>query len=400
MQIGNVKNIPIRVHFTLVITFFIFAWTISVHFMPQYVEGLTDIEYWILGSISTIFLFVSITVHELAHSLVSIRFGIPVRSITLFIFGGVSDISKEPEDFSQEFKIAFAGPLVSFIIAAIFGLFVFLISQSNVVSNVPVFAMIEPVFFYTALINLLLGIFNLVPAFPLDGGRILRASLVKWRGSYYNATRTASSVGIGISYLFIGVGLISLFTGNFLGGIWIMLIGWFLNSGAQSYLYQFELKHILKNIRVTKIMKKDVVSIKNNTTVEEAVESYFKRHMKSEFPIVKDSDSIIGSLSIKSTMEVPKDERKTRIVEDIMTPKNRLIQTSPSTTADKVLMKMIEKKQGKAFVCDKDRLIGVVSKTDILNAASELQEYLKNLKEPTSMRGRNSNNSTASKLSS
>jgi len=146
--------------------------------MPQYIKGLTSTDYWIMGSLGTILLFFSILLHELAHSIVATKYGIPVRSITLFIFGGVSDIAKEPKDFHQEFKMSIVGPLTSFALGGIFALFFWLVSQTGSIGNLSYLEQIKGILFYAVIINIMLGVFNLVPAFPLDGGRVLRAGLV------------------------------------------------------------------------------------------------------------------------------------------------------------------------------------------------------------------------------
>lgn len=183
LQLGHVKRISIRLHFTLIITFFLIDWTLSTYFMPDYVKGLTPVDYWTMGSIATVLLFFSILLHELAHSIVATRYGIPVKSITLFIFGGVSDIAKEPRDFHQEFKMAIVGPLTSLGLGAIFAVLLWLLSHgsTNSGNTIAYFFQLKGILFYGAIANVMLGVFNLVPAFPLDGGRVLRAGLVRWK---------------------------------------------------------------------------------------------------------------------------------------------------------------------------------------------------------------------------
>ena len=245
-QIAKVKSIPIRLHFTLIIAFLLIAWTLATGFMPQYVPGLTAAQYWIMGAAGAIILFFSVFLHELMHSVVAIRYGIRVRQIILFIFGGVSDLPEETKDFRKEFKITVAGPATSFAISAIFAGLWWLLAQAGAALPQPIVGQaIGGVFLYGALINALLGAFNLIPAFPLDGGRILRAGLVKWKKNYDDATRVAARVGIIISYGFMAFGFFAMIFGSFISGIWILLIGWFLNSGAQSYLSQHELTSVL-----------------------------------------------------------------------------------------------------------------------------------------------------------
>ena len=196
LQIGKIRGIRIRLHFTLVIAFALLAWTISTYFMPQYILGLSQTDYLVLGIASTVLLFFSILLHELSHSLMSQRFGIPVKSITLFIFGGVSDISKEPKNPHKEFSIAIVGPITSFFISGIFAVLLFSLRGFEFTSfeNIQL-TKTEAILFYGVFINLLLGIFNMVPAFPLDGGRILRSILVKLTDDFFRATKISTTTG-------------------------------------------------------------------------------------------------------------------------------------------------------------------------------------------------------------
>jgi Zn-dependent protease len=377
LQVGRIKGIGIRLHFTLIIAFGLLVWTISTFFMPQYVPDLSQIEYWLLGIISTVLLFFSVLLHELSHSLMSQRYGIPVRSITLFIFGGVSDISKEPKSAHKEFSIAIVGPITSFLIAGIFAVlfFFFYGFEFPSIENIHL-TKTEAVMFYGMIINLLLGIFNMIPAFPLDGGRILRSVLVTTTGDFFKATKIATSVGIVFSYLLMGFGVMALFSGNAIGGIWILIIGWFLNNGVKSYKYYFELQHLLENVKAKDVMKTPIVTIKSSFSIEEALD-YFRMHLKSELPVV-DDNILLGMLTNKEALKIEEEQRSKVNVKDIMMPKNNLIIFSPDTKMDNALMQMVKKRQGKVFICDKqDRLLGIISKTDVLAIASERQDYFK-----------------------
>src|SRR5215218_10003165 len=199
-QIAKVKGISVRLHFTLVIVFFLIAWTLASSFMPQYFPNLTIVQYWIMGSIGAIILFISVLLHELMHSVVALRYGIKVRQIILFIFGGVSEITEETRDFRKEFKIAIAGPAASFAIAGALAVSWWLVSQITPSEQQLLVTkqIVEGILLYGAIINTMLGAFNLIPAFPLDGGRILRAGLVAWKKDFDGATRTVARVGIAI----------------------------------------------------------------------------------------------------------------------------------------------------------------------------------------------------------
>jgi Zn-dependent protease/predicted transcriptional regulator len=380
LQIGHVKGISIRLHFTLIITFFLIDWTLSTYFMPDYVKGLTSADYWLMGSIGTGLLFFSILLHELAHSMVAKRYNIHVKSITLFIFGGVSDIAKEPRDFHQEFKMAIAGPLASFVLAAILGFFFWLVLQGGLGSSA-LYLQAKGILFYGAVANAMLGTFNLVPAFPLDGGRVLRAGLVRWKKDYHQATKIATTIGVLISYIFMGFGFVVLLRGDFVGGLWIVLIGWFLHSGAQSYMSQFELTSSLKGIIVGDIMNTQIISVKQDTSVYFVLKDFFMVTMKSELPVTDEQGHLLGMITLKEILHVPENQRESVRVKDIMIPPRYLAVMESHAQAEKALLQMVQKRVGKVFVCDAEgKLLGVVSKTDIIEMAGERQKYLETLK--------------------
>jgi Zn-dependent protease/predicted transcriptional regulator len=376
-QIAKVKSIPIRLHFTLIIGFLLIAWTLAAGFMPQYVPGLTAAQYWIMGAAGAIILFFSVFLHELMHSVVAIRYGIRVRQIILFIFGGVSDLPEETKDFRKEFKITVAGPATSFAISAIFAGLWWLLAQASAALLQPIVGQaIGGVFLYGALINALLGAFNLIPAFPLDGGRILRAGLVKWKKNYDDATRVAARVGIIISYGFMAFGFFAMIFGSFISGIWILLIGWFLNSGAQSYLSQHELTSVLSGLRLKDIMNTRVITVQEDVNDDELIKKYFNQYMKSSFPVVDANARLLGMVTLKRAVEVPGQKRAQTRVDEIMIPADKLIVMLPGRKADEALLHMTKTQTGKVFVCDEQGvLVGLISKTDILSVASERHDF-------------------------
>jgi Zn-dependent protease/predicted transcriptional regulator len=399
LQVVKIKGIPIRLHFTLIVVFFLITWTLATQFMPQAYPGLNTAEYWIMGAIGAAVLFISVLLHELAHSIIATRYGLKVRQIVLFIFGGVSDIEEEEQitkDFRKEFKIAVVGPATSFVMAAIFASvwWGILLSQANSsgdgngstmasgVLNVAI-TMAEGILFYGAIVNILLGAFNLIPAFPLDGGRILRAGLVKWKKDYDQATKVAVKIGIWISYGFMGFGFFSMLSGSFTGGLWLILIGWFLNNGAQSYLYQREISSVLSGVRLEDIMNTRVISVREGTKADELLKNYFNQYMKSAFPVLcTEDDTLLGMVTLKEVMDVPEYKRQEINVEKIMIPRNSLIIMESNRMADEALAQMTRRHMGKVFVSDKEgkKLLGLISKTDIMNVAAERREYIEAVK--------------------
>lgn len=445
LQIAKVKNIPIKLHFTLIIVFLLLAWTASSNFMPTYFPNLSVIQYWIMGIISAVVLFISVLLHELAHSLQSLKYGLKVRQIILFIFGGIADIKEETKDYHKEFRIAVVGPLTSIGLSAGFliawlvllqitgsaALPVIPISQNitngeesvmvnqgrdvienenvvdiNNVGNEFLFIRaISGILLYSTIVNALISIFNLLPAFPLDGGRMLRAGLMKWNKSYGEATRISVRIGIGISYVIMAFGFITIFTGSFVGGIWLIIIGWFLQTGAQAYLQQQEISSVLSHVRLKAIMNPRFTSVNMSQTADEVLINPFNKYRKSEFPVVNEDGYLVGSISAKQIMNVSEDQLKNVRVNDIMTPLEELIVMDPTAKADEALKRLLSKNKSRIFVCNsqiqppnpaeneyqepgtnkidlrktKRELLGIVSKSDLLNVAAEQEEYEKSI---------------------
>ncbi len=382
LQVAKIYQIPIRLHFSLVLVFFLIAWTLAYGFMPQYSPGMNQVNYWIMSITGTIILFLSVLLHELSHSIVAISYGIRVRQIMLFIFGGVSDIEEEPKEFKKEFKMAIAGPAVSLVLSAVFAVFWWLTSIPITSSSPDNFyntalIMINGIFFYSAFLNLILGIFNLVPAFPMDGGRILRSLLFSRNKNYDKSTRIAVRIGVIISYVFFGLGILIILSGSFVSGMWIILIGWFLQNGAQSYMYQYDIMKILSKIRLGELMKTNIISVPEDITVNNILRNYFNIYMKSSFPVTKINYEIVGIVTLKSCLNVPEPERDTVLVKDVMSSKSKIKLLNVNDTAEKALSIMIKENQDKILVCDNgDILEGIVSKTDIIEAMDERKSFL------------------------
>jgi Zn-dependent protease len=395
LQIAKVKGIPIRAHFTLLVTFILISWTIAVRFTPPIYPDLSSAEYWTIGVSCAIVLFSSVVIHELSHSVLALRYGLHVREITLFIFGGVSNIEDldvigerkltTPEEvsreFRKEFKIALAGPIASFSIAAIMTPLFLLLSQGSSQSEFALSRIAEIVLLYGAIVNTLLGLFNLVPAFPLDGGRMLRASILRWKKDYERATKISARIGVIISYCFMGSGFIIMFFGDFFGGMWILLIGWFLNNGARSYISQHQIFSLLDGLKLREIMNTNIVYLKDTFTVNESLTKYFNKYAKDSFPVLDDQGHLLGVVTFKEASNIHESAKGNSLIQDIMIPVNDLVIMPEYGAVDEALMKMARKPVRRIFVCDKDgKLLGLVSKTDIMNVAIRRKEFMKNVK--------------------
>jgi len=267
LEVGKVKGIPIRLHFTLLLVSLLVVWVLATMLMPEIYPGLSSSLYWTMGAAGAIILLVSVLLHELAHSIVALRYGLKVSEIVLYIFGGVSVIKEQEEaskDFHKEFRIAVVGPIASFVIAAIFTISFFLLtlmsSESTITttttaditsSNYTLTIIAAGLLQYGALVNMILGGFNLIPIFPSDGGRILRSVLLRLKKNDYDkSTKITVRIGIMTSYVFMGFGFFNLISGSPISGIWILIIGWFLISRARSYLAQFERRSSLSGVEV------------------------------------------------------------------------------------------------------------------------------------------------------
>jgi Zn-dependent protease len=448
LQVAKVKGIPIKLHFTLAIVFALIAWTLAVSYMPLLYPDLPQSAYWTMGILGGILLFISVLLHELSHSIVAKRYGFKVRQIILFVFGGVSDIQDEPrEDYKKEFAIAIVGPISSFALAGLFAIVWFMLTQLGITTTsqadtlfaLPqlqqeqgqtspttpiseeeiVGSIAQGIMRYGIIVNILLGGFNLLPAFPLDGGRVLRAGLMRRKGDYHGATKTAVKVGIGISYGLMAFGFLTIFTGSFTGGIWLILIGWFLQSGAQSYLQQHEITTALSGVRLYQIMNTQFIAVAPNMNIKEVLEDYFNRYRKSELPVVEKEEGtgnnyLLGSITAKDAINVSEKNREKVKVHEIMIEKKDLVIMSPDRTADVALNTIMERNKSRIYVCENpsrekgstrrtteemqqqqeqqqlmtttyrtvksDRLVGLISKTDILNVAKERMEYAENMK--------------------
>ena len=383
LQIFTIKKIPIKLHFTLIIVFFLISWTLATGFMPYYYPNLTTLQYWTMGIIGAIILFVSILLHELSHSLLSIRYGIHVNQILLFIFGGISDIKEETKEFKKEFKIAIVGPLTSYALSGLFWMFFILVSYLNdTQQNIGNYlSSIEGILLYSSMINLIIGSFNLIPAFPLDGGRMLRAGLTKWKNDFDLATTIASKIGIAISFGIIGLGFVVIVRGSFLGGFWLIIIGWFLNNGAQTYLDQNELSTRLKGIKLKEIMNRNFVAVKPDLKLSELIKDYFNIYWKSAFPVINDDNQLVGMITTDAVSKKGRIEIADKKVADMMIPISELIVMSPDKEVNDALKQLFRKRMSRIFIVDnQSQLIGLVSKSDILNLAQERKEFLQNSK--------------------
>ena len=326
---------------------------------------------WLLSATASLLLFVSVLLHELSHSLVARAKGLPVPQITLFIFGGVSHLGREPDRPVDEFQIAIVGPLTSFALGGFCAL-AFVLSLS--LDSPGLSALLSNL----ATINIALGLFNLVPAFPLDGGRVLRAGLWSARRSFTWATVVAANVGKVLAFLLMGLGLALVFFGGNLAGLWWLLIGFFLRRAATSSAQRAVLHGALAGTPVSRVMNRSAVSLPPHASLAEVVEGAFLVHRFHTFPVTE-NQRVVGILALRDVKKVPRAEWTARTVRDTMTPLTEMEMTWPDEDATAALERMLHTGRDQMPVVQGGLLAGVLTRRDILNfvrVQTDLASYL------------------------
>jgi Zn-dependent protease len=367
VRLGRIMGIPVRIHYSMWFVFILIAWSLAVGYMPSQYPGLGVVTYWAIGIVSAIILFASVLIHELSHSYIAKKNGLPIGRITLFFFGGVSEMTEEPQDPGLEVRMAAAGPLMSFLIAGVLGGLWYL--GGLVKAPVAVTATLG----YGALINAVLGVFNLLPAFPLDGGRVLRGSIWKRSKSLVGATRTATRVSEGISLLMMLGGFVSIIFGNFVNGLWIIFLGWFIRSGAETSLRQTLVGETLSGVTVGDIMTRDVLTVPSNITVQQLVSEYFLAHPHGGYPVVE-GKQVLGIVTMQCVRSVPKERRETATAREAMIPCEKVVTVKPTASALDAMNTMARQNVGRLLILDGPQLLGIVTRGDLMRAIRTRQE--------------------------
>lgn len=351
---GRPFGIPVYLHISWFLVVGLFSWSLAQGYFPTRYPELATGMYWAKGVSATLLLFVSVLAHELGHALVARRRGVEVESITLFIFGGVASLADEPRSGGDEVRIAAAGPAVSLLAALAFHL----VGLGLDGSSAAVAALL-------AHLNLVLVAFNLVPAFPLDGGRILRGLLWRRQGRM-RATRTAVRAGTTFSYVLFAYGALGLLAGEFGSGLWAIFIGWFLRSASRAAYQQVSLEHAFAGVSVRDVVSEDPESIPAGTTIDEAVADYFVRRGRDGFPVT-DGGRIVGILGLEDLRGVPREQWTATTVREAMTP----AEGGPSVGDDVDLVEALRQLSGarghRLLVRSGDGTpLGVVTQDDVL----------------------------------
>jgi Zn-dependent protease/CBS domain-containing protein len=366
-RVGSIWGFEIRIDFSWVIIFWLVLWTLSSGLFPAQFPQLQPATHVGMGIAGTILFFASLVAHEISHSLVARAKGISVESITLFIFGGVARTRKDAESPGDEFQIAVVGPLTSIALSGWFGMIWWLGQQGGWS------VAITGVAAYLSSINLIIALFNLLPGFPLDGGRVFRALVWKITGSQTLATRIASMSGKVFGYFIVFLGFLQVFRSNFLGGLWLILIGWFLSTTAELSYQELLLRTGLDTVKAVQVMTPHPETVSPNLTLQELVDDYFLRQRYQAFPVVE-SGQPIGLITLHQVKEVPRYLWAEQTVRSLMTPLEKTVVVCFQDQMLDVLKKMAEADVQRALVIEAGNLEGIITATDITSWLRRVQD--------------------------
>ena len=363
-RLGKILGIQIGVHYSWLFIFVLITWSLAATYYPVNYPDFSTSTNWILGALSGLMLFASVLAHELGHSIVAQRRGIPVKSITLFIFGGAASITKEAETPGAEFSMAITGPATSFLLAGIFWLIYFIVSDASQV--------IGAVAFYLATINAILGVFNMVPGFPLDGGRVFRSILWAVMKDFRRATRIATATGQGFAYFLI-IGGIGLTLIGFLQGLWLALIGWFLSNAASASYRQTVVTELLCEGRVKDIMATDFRSVPPDLSLQQALHDYIMQYNQRALPVVR-GQKLEGLVTMTDIKKKPREQWSSVLVSEVMTKAGELKTVSPEDGLNTVIQLMESGDLNQLPVISDRKLVGLLSRSELIRYIRFQQE--------------------------
>ena len=360
INLFKILGIRISIDYTWFIVFVLFAWSLAYGYYPANIPNLSLSTYIVMGVISSLSLFICVLIHELSHSYTSNRLGLDIKEITLFIFGGMAKLTREPDRAMDELKIAAAGPLASLALA------VFFYFLRNLIDRAYNFPPLSAVIGFLAYINLALLIFNMIPGFPLDGGRVLRAVWWARTGDVKKATRVASQIGKGFAIFLIVYGFFQIISGFFIGGLWALLIGTFLQQAAEGSYRQLLMKLSLEGVRVEDIMSKTVVTMEDGISLSDAIEKYFFKYHFVSFPVTS-GGRVVGLIALNNIRETEKEKWHTTAVRDVMEKISPERVLHPGDNVLHALSKMLSEGVGRFPVIDVGgSLAGILSRRDIM----------------------------------
>lgn len=367
IPIGRILGIPIGLDYSWFVIFGLLTWSLATGYYPNEFKNWPAAQYWVTAAVTSVLMFACVVLHELGHSVVALWHRVPVKSITLFIFGGVAQIAAEPPSAMAEFQIALAGPFVSFGLAVAFKGCEALFGRSG-----PLFALAE----YLAYINSMLALFNLIPGFPLDGGRVFRAIIWGFTRNFRRATLIAANTGRFIAFLFIASGVWQVISGHAANGLWIIFIGWFLDSAAVAQVQQQLVHGLLVGHKVSEAMSRDYLVIPLGLTVQQVVDEYILGGGRRTF-LVGQQDEVAGLLTLHTIKKIPRDEWPCTPVERAMIPFEQMKSIRPEAEVWTALEKMDRDGVNQLPVMSGKTLVGLLTRDSIITYLSALQELSK-----------------------
>lgn len=366
LRIAKVFGIPVEVNGSWFFVFFLVAMTLTLGYFPQTVPRLSSTAYAIMGAITTLLFFASVFLHELAHSLVARRGGLRVTRVTLFIFGGVSQMDREPQRPGVELRMAVAGPLMSLVLSGAF----YGAARIPGVSSLPAVVVVLE---YLGIINLSLGIFNLLPGFPLDGGRVLRAALWAATGDILKATRWASRMGQIIGMLLVGVAVFGVVLGRSLDLVWFGVIGWFISGLATAAYHQQVLRTRLSAIKVAEVMSTVPELIDAETALDHFAHGYLLAGEHQHFAVIREG-AIVGLIGMENLKSVPPVDWPQTRVGDVAYSDLAGVVVPPDATVESILPRLEPDGPGAVLVQEGGRLAGVVTRADVIALLGRMDE--------------------------
>jgi Zn-dependent protease/predicted transcriptional regulator len=378
IRLGRLFGIDVGVHWSLVFVFALIAWTLANQILPVDVPGQPALTYWVAGAIGAVAFYACLLAHELAHALVAIRNGVKVAGITLWLFGGVSRLDGEPKSAGAEALIAGVGPLTSLAIAMIaFGL-----------AQLPVPALAGDLLAWLAFVNIALALFNLVPAFPLDGGRLLGAFFWWRQGTRQRGVHSAVRIGRVFAYLMIAFGVFELFTGLVLNGIWIAFVGWFLLSAASSEEAGTSIRGLLRSVPVSAAMTSPVVTVPDWLTVEQFLLSIAPQHRFTTYPVHGPSGQLTGIVRLGDLVRMPAQVRAQERLRERARPISEVPTARPDEDLAALLQRIGAALDQRVLVFDGGQLVGIVSPVDVAKVLAVKQTLGAGVQPPAPGRSR------------
>lgn len=358
----------VKIDLSWLILGFLVTLTLAKGYFPNQYEDLAASTYWIMGAFGAVGLFLSIVFHEFWHSFVARKRGMPMKGITLFIFGGIAEMDEQPRDPKTEFLMAAVGPLSSIVLAGIF--YVLYLGLGPASGSAPATGVVR----YLTLINLILAFFNLIPAFPLDGGRIFRAALWAWKKDLRKATHIAYQIGNGFGWVLIFLGFMNVLGGNWITGLWWVMIGFFIKSASQMSYQQTVLRNVLEGEKVRDYMNDDPVTVTPDTSIDTLIHHIVYKYHHKMYPVV-DGGKLTGCVHLRQIKQIPEDERKNATVASIAEACGGANTIGPDEDAMKALTRMRKNQVGRLMVTENGKLIGLIALRDIMNVISLKSDF-------------------------